>query len=53
MYILFNLNCRINNILYGTPADSQEAVCLLKKKTDIQTLCLLITSFKRYVVYYL
>ncbi|XP_025207762.1 E3 ubiquitin-protein ligase TRAIP-like isoform X1 [Melanaphis sacchari] len=37
----------INSILYGTPADSQEAVCLLKKKTDIQTLCLLITSFKR------
>ncbi|XP_025405959.1 E3 ubiquitin-protein ligase TRAIP isoform X2 [Sipha flava] len=37
----------INKILYGSPADSQEAVCLLKKKTDIQTLCLLITSFKR------
>ncbi|XP_026807605.1 E3 ubiquitin-protein ligase TRAIP-like isoform X1 [Rhopalosiphum maidis] len=37
----------INSILYGTPADSQEAVCLLKKKTDIQTLCLLITSFKK------
>lgn len=50
----FKLNYRINSILYGTPADSQEAVCLLKKKTDIQTLCLLITSFKRYdILFYL
>ncbi|XP_001948454.2 E3 ubiquitin-protein ligase TRAIP [Acyrthosiphon pisum] len=37
----------INSILYGTAADSQEAVSLLKEKTDIQTLCLLITSFKK------
>ncbi|XP_016660561.1 E3 ubiquitin-protein ligase TRAIP-like [Acyrthosiphon pisum] len=37
----------INSILYGTVADSQEAVSLFKKKTDIQTLCLLITSFKK------
>ncbi|XP_050525112.1 E3 ubiquitin-protein ligase TRAIP-like isoform X2 [Daktulosphaira vitifoliae] len=37
----------INSVLYGTPADSQEAVHLLKQKTDIQTLCLLITTFKR------
>lgn len=43
------LNFRVNNILYGTLADSQEAVSLLKKKTDVQTLCLLITSFKRYM----
>ncbi|VVC42025.1 Hypothetical protein CINCED_3A008925 [Cinara cedri] len=40
----------INKILYGSPADSQEAVSLLKKKTDIQTLCLLITSFKREIL---
>lgn len=46
---VFHLNYRINNILYGTPADSQEAVCLLKQKTDVQTLCLLITSFKKYI----
>lgn len=52
LIISLNLCCRINNILYGTPADSQEAVCLLKKKTDIQTLCLLITSFKRYITYF-
>lgn len=45
--ILFHLNYRIDKILYGTLADSQEAVSLLKKKTDIQTLCLLITSFKK------
>lgn len=45
---VFYLNCRINNILYGTPADSQEAVYLLKQKSDVQTLCLLITSFKKY-----
>ncbi|CAI6364145.1 unnamed protein product [Macrosiphum euphorbiae] len=37
----------INSILYGTDADSQEAVSLLKKNTDIQTLCSLITSFKK------
>eukprot|EP00102_Acyrthosiphon_pisum_P010812 XP_008179275.2 PREDICTED: chromosome partition protein Smc-like [Acyrthosiphon pisum] len=37
----------INSILYGTAADSQEAVSLLKKKTDVETLCLLITSFKK------
>ncbi|XP_050425407.1 E3 ubiquitin-protein ligase TRAIP-like [Adelges cooleyi] len=40
----------INSVLYGTPADSQEAVCLLKQKTDIQTLCLLITTFKREIL---
>jgi len=48
IYVILKLNCRINSILYGTAADSQEAVALLKKKTDIQTLCLLITSFKKY-----
>lgn len=25
---------------------------MLKKKTDVQTLCLLITSFKRYITYF-